>query len=360
MSRFHQLSVKEVRKETDDTVSVAFHVPVSDESQFQFIQGQYLTLRKEINGEDVRRSYSICSAVGDELRVAIKKVEGGLFSSYANDELKKDQLLDVMPPMGKFYVPVNPAKKRNYLLFAAGSGITPIMSILKTVLRDEPLSSVTLFYGNRRFSSIVFRDELEDIKDRYLGRFRLFHVLSQENADLPLFSGRINAEKCSLIFKSVMDLNSVDEFFICGPEPMIKEVSEYLKGAGVADEKVHFELFTSPKGDLWKERKESIIPAEDQSKISKVQVTIDGNSMQFDLAYGGKPILDAALAQGADLPFSCKGGVCRTCMAKLEKGTVKMEANYALEPGEVEQGLILTCQSHPTSEECVVNYDVSG
>jgi len=360
MSRFYSLVVKEVRRETEDTVSLTFELPEQEKEHFQFIQGQYLTLKKDIEGEDVRRSYSICSAIGEELRVAIKKVDGGLFSSFANELLQSGDILDVMPPLGKFNVPIDPLQQRHYVLFAAGSGITPIISILKTVLRDEPLSTVTLFYGNRRFSTIVFRDELEDLKDKYLGRFRLFHVLSQEYTDLPLFSGRINAEKCQLIFKSVLQLDQCDEFFICGPEPMIHDVSDFLKNAGVEESNFHFELFTSPKGNLWKERKDSIIAPEDQSKVSRVQVTIDGNSIQFDLAYGGKPILDAALEQGADMPFSCKGGVCRTCMAKLEKGTVKMEANYSLEPGELEQGYILTCQSHPTSENCEVNYDVSG
>ncbi len=357
MSKFHKLVVKEVKRETEDTVSVTFNIPADLKEDYQFHQGQYLTLKKDIASEDVRRSYSICSGIDEELRVAIKKVEGGLFSTYANTALKAGDELDVMTPMGKFYVPLDANSSKHYVLFAAGSGITPIISILKTVLKHEPQSRVTLFYGNRHFSSIVFREELEDLKDRFLGRFRLFNVLSREGSELEIFSGRIDKSKCVQFFESLVSVDDCSESFICGPEQMINEVQEGLKELGLPDEKVHFELFTSPKGSLSNEKKLEI-PEEHKGRISKIQVILDGAEIDFDLAYDSQPILDAALARGADLPYSCKGGVCRTCLAKLEEGSVRMDVNYALEPGEIEEGFILTCQSHPTSDSCKVNYDV--
>ena len=359
MSKFHKLKVKEVRKETNDTVSVSFHLPENLKEDYRFIQGQYLTLRTDIKGQDVRRSYSICSSVDEELRVAIKKVEGGLFSTFANEDLSAGDELDVMTPMGKFYVPIDAATSRHYILFAAGSGITPIMSILKTVLSKEPNSRVTLFYGNRKFSTIVFRDELEDLKDRYLGRFRLFHILSQEGGDLELFSGRIDQDKCKLFFNTLVNVDDCSECFICGPEEMIGNVQIALNDLGVSGEKIHFELFTSPLGKLNTSRSVEV-PEAHKGRMSKIEVILDGTQMDFDLAYDRENILDAALERGADLPYSCKGGVCRTCLAKLEEGSVRMDANYALEPGEIEDGFILTCQSHPTSDFCRVNYDVSG
>lgn len=359
MSKFQSLSVKEVRRETKDTVSVSFKLPEEFKDDFKFHQGQYLTLRAMINGEDVRRSYSICAATDEELRVAVKKVQGGMFSTYANEELKAGDQLDVMPPMGKFYVPLDPSSARHYALFAAGSGITPIISILKTVLKQEPDSRVTLFYGNSNFSSIIFRDELEDLKDKYLGRLRIFHIMSREGGELDLFTGRIDKEKCKSFFNTLLNIDDCDECFICGPEPMINEVKEGLKEIGMPDEQVHFELFTSPLGSLSQERKVEV-PEEHKGKVSKMTVILDGAEMNFDLPYDAEPILDAALQRGADLPYSCKGGVCRTCLAKVTEGSVRMEVNYALEPGEIEEGYILSCQSHPTSDKCVVDYDVSG
>jgi len=358
MSKFHKLSVQEVKRETNDTVTVSFAIPAELKDDYRFHQGQYLTLRKEIQNEDVRRSYSICSAINEEPRVAIKLVDGGLFSTFANTELKAGDELDVMTPMGKFYVPIDAKSERHYVLFAAGSGITPIISILKSVLIHEPKSKVTLFFGNKNFSSIIFREELEDLKDRYIGRFRLFNVLSREGADLEIFSGRIDQAKCQVFFEKLVNVNDCDEVFICGPEQMINEVQLGMKAIGIPDEKVHFELFTSPKGSL---SKESVIevPEEHKGRMAKIQVILDGAEIDFDLAYDSQAILDAALERGADLPYSCKGGVCRTCLAKLEKGSVRMDVNYALEPGEIEAGFILTCQSHPTSDECIVNYDVS-
>jgi len=360
MVRFHKLKISDIRKETADTVSIAFEIPATLKDDFAFQQGQYLTLKAEIQGEEQRRSYSICSAKGEAPRVAVKRVQGGIFSNFANNELHVGDELDVMPPMGKFYVPLDPTKQRNYMLFAAGSGITPIISILKTILREEPLSRATLLYGNRSFSSIIFREELEDLKDKYIGRFRLFNILSREKSELELFSGHIDAAKCKTFFHSLADLSDFDEFFICGPESMILSVQEFLSSSGILREKVHFELFTSPRGTISKEKGENQPNKEDQDKISNVRIVLDGTATEIELKYGGKSILDAALEAGADLPYSCKGGVCRTCIARLENGEVRMDANWALEPGEVESGYILTCQSHPTSGACTVNYDVGG
>ena len=359
MLQFHQLTIEDLRKETEDTVSVAFEITDDLKEKFQFIQGQYLTLRKEINGEDVRRSYSICSGVEDgELRVAIKKVEGGRFSTFANEELKKGDVLEVMPPMGKFYVPLAEANANHYVAFAAGSGITPMMSIIKTTLIKEPNSTFTLFYSNRTSASIIFREELEDLKDRYMSRLRVFHLLSREPSDVPLFSGRIDGEKCGKICEKLIDPKEVAAYFICGPEPMIHAVSDTLKGVGVEENKIHFELFTSPVAGALKQKEETKKASKGTGKeMSQVEIILDGNHLQFELGYNGDNILDKALTKGADLPFSCKGGVCCTCRAKLVEGEVEMDVNYSLEPDEVERGFILTCQAHPRSEKVVVDFD---
>ncbi len=358
MRHFHELTVKEVRPETDDTVSVHFEVPESLKETFQFLQGQYLTLRREINGEDVRRSYSICSGVeDDELRVAIKKVEGGRFSTYANETLKAGDTLEVMPPMGKFYVELDPTQQRQHVGFAAGSGITPMLSLIKTTLVSEPKSTFTLFYVNRTSTSIIFRDELEDLKDRYMSRLRIFHLLTREPSDIPLLGGRIDEERCGKLCEAFLDVKETDAFFICGPEPMIHAVKDKLKALDVAEDRIHFELFTSPAAGTLQQKTYARKTAHNADDKSTVQIVLDGSTIQFDLDYDGQSILDAALEKGADLPFSCKGGVCCTCRAKLVEGEVDMEVNYSLEPDEVERGFILTCQAHPRSEKVVVDFD---
>ncbi len=356
--KFHPLKVKEIRKETADCVSILFDVPNELAQEYQFKHGQYLTLRETIGGEDIRRSYSICSGVYDgELRVAVKKVEGGIFSSWANELLKEGDVLRVMTPMGAFTSEIEPEKKKKYLLVAAGSGITPVLSIAKTVLKSEPGSEVCLIYGNRWFNTIIFRDELEDLKDRYLGRFRVFHVLSGEPNEIPLFHGRIDGEKCEGFGKAFIDLKSIDQVFICGPEPMIRSVSESLEKVGVNKENVHFELFASP-GQIKPKDTTVIEKKQPSDRMSKVSVVYDGQQVDFEMPMNGMPILDAAQRHGMDIPFSCKGGMCCTCRAKLESGTAEMIVNYALEPGEVENGFVLTCQAVPTSDEVLVNFDV--
>lgn len=354
---FEQLKVKEVRKETDDCVSISFEIPVELQQQFQFTQGQHITLRSTINGEDVRRSYSICSSPMDnELRVAVKKVPDGLFSTYANEQLKTGDQLDVMPPMGKFYTPLSAHQKKHYVGFAAGSGITPLLSIIKTTLVTEPLSSFTLVFGNRNRHSIIFRETLEALKNKYMNRFRVIHILSREKTDTILNDGRIDAEKCHTLFEKTINISQTDEFFLCGPEEMIFTVKAVLEENGVDNKKIHFELFTTP-GQEQKNKSVQHTSNDTQPK-SKITVKLDGISFDFDLAKNGPAILDAALKQGADLPYACKGGVCCTCRAKLVEGEVDMDVNYGLEPDEIEQGFILTCQSHPRSEKVIVDFDV--
>lgn len=354
--KFHTLTVKEVNRETLDTVSVCFDVPEELHNEYAFEHGQYLTLRKTLNDEDTRRSYSVCSGVDEgELCVAIKQVEGGLFSTFANTELASGDELEVMTPMGHFTTPLDPSNSKHYVLIAAGSGITPIMSIVKSVLSREPNSEVSLLYGNRKFDNIIFRDELEDLKDEFLGRMRVFHVLSGELNEIDLFAGRIDGPKVKKFFSTFLSVDRCDEVFICGPQPMIESATDTLKDLGLDESKIHFELFTSPKGELYKER-----PVEVEEKFvgknCDVDLTLYGQKWSFQMPFD-KPVLDAAIEQGLDLPFSCKGGMCCTCRAKLDDGKVDMRVSYGLEPGEIDQGYILTCQSIPKSEKIVVDFD---
>lgn len=354
---FHQLKVCDIRRETPDCVSVAFEVPASLAGTFRFTQGQYITLRTHLNGEEVRRSYSICSSpLDNELRVAVKHTEHGLFSTYANTQLKKGDTLDVMPPIGKFFVELNPALRRQYIGFAAGSGITPLLSIIKTTLRTEPFSSFTLVYGNRNRHSIIFKEELEALKNLYMHRFRVIYILSREKTDAAINFGRIDAEKCCALCEKTLDTAATDAFFLCGPEAMIFSVKEQLEQLGVDTKKIHFELFTTP--GTQKTVTAAHTGVADTGAKSRITVKLDGISFDFDLGFNSEPILDAALQQGADLPYACKGGVCCTCRAKLVEGEVDMEVNYGLEPDEIAQGFILTCQSHPRTEKVVVDFDV--
>ncbi|HEX7846924.1 MAG TPA: 1,2-phenylacetyl-CoA epoxidase subunit PaaE [Chitinophagaceae bacterium] len=354
---FHPLQVKEVRKETADCVSVVFDIPEKLLPNFKFRQGQNLTMRTFINDEEIRRTYSICSSpLDNEWRVAIKKVDGGLFSSFANDQLKKGDLLDVMEPVGKFYTPLDPANKKNYLAFAAGSGITPVLSLIKTTLATEPNSHFTLVYGNRSRSSIIFFEELEGLKNKYIDRFTLIHILSRERTDATLNFGRITIEKLDELNKLV-DYFSADDLFICGPEEMIFCVKDYLEAKGIDKKKIHFELFTTPgqaKSNSKNQRSET-----DEGPKSKITIKLDGRAFDFDLSLSSDTtILDAALKQGADLPFACKGGVCCTCKAKLLEGQVDMDVHWGLEEEEIGQGYILTCQSHPKTDKIVVDFDI--
>lgn len=359
--KFHPLKVKNLKRETSDSVSISFDIPSDLINDYKFLQGQSITIRKSFNGEEIRRSYSICSSpLDNELRVGIKKVENGLFSTYANTELKEGDILDIMTPSGHFYTELNPSQNKSYLAFAAGSGITPILSIIKTTLATEKQSTFTLVYGNKNTSSIMFLEEIEALKNTYLERFKVFYILSRESVDVPILNGRINGDKCTeLNLHKLINTAEINETFLCGPEEMIMSVKETLVSMGMDSKNIHFELFTTPSiaAQAATKVQTSAVQA-DRSASAAVSVKIDGLTYQLDLPYGGDTILDAALKAGADLPFACKGGVCCTCRAKVTKGSVSMDMNFSLEDDEVEKGYILTCQSHPTSEEVFVDFDL--
>ena len=353
MSQFHPLTIKEIRRETPECVSIAFDVPENLKKQFTFEPGQNITLKVKLNNQELRRSYSICSSPQeDELRVAVKQIEGGLFSGHANNFLKQGDTIEVLPPTGKFSP--HRVNAKNYLAFAAGSGITPVISIIKSIFSSEPESHFTLVYGNRSRNSIIFREQLEAIKNKNIDRFALHHILSREKTDAPVNQGRIDREKCELMSKYLINVESMDHIFLCGPEEMIFNTRDWLIEKGVGKEKIHFELFTVP-GEKFKSVQRQ--QATHSTETSRITIKLDGTSIPFDLPYEGQAILDAALQQGADLPYACKGGVCATCRAKLIKGQVEMDTNYALEEDELAAGFILTCQSHPRSAEVEIDFD---
>ena len=362
MSHFQKLVVEDIRRETADCVSIAFSVPPGLKEAFRYRQGQNITVRIHIGGEEVRRSYSICSSpLEEELRIAVKRVPGGLFSTFANEQLQTGQELEVLPPTGKFYTELKGGNRKNYLAFAAGSGITPVISLIKTTLAVEPESHFTLVYGNRHRPSIIFREQLEALKNRYVNRLALHHVLSREQMDIPLNQGRIDAEKCAEFCPRLIDLSTVDEVFLCGPQEMIFTVSEWLQQQGIAKKTIHFELFhpleNTAGGAVGTGNRKYTAAADAAVGVSEVTVRLDGISHVFNLAFDGDSVLNAALMEGVDLPFACKGGVCCTCRAKLLEGQVEMDVNYALEADELEAGFILTCQSHPRSEKVVIDFD---
>ncbi|USG63025.1 phenylacetate-CoA oxygenase/reductase subunit PaaK [Sneathiella marina] len=356
MTIFHPLTIKNVTQETRDAVSITFDVPMELKEAYQFTQGQHLTLKEKLGGEEYRRSYSICSAVGDdELRVAIKQIDGGVFSSHANENFAPGQILEVMEPQGRFYSELNAKNANSYLAIAVGSGITPIISIVKTILKTEKNSQVTLIYGNRSVTSILFLEELEDLKNIYKDRLNLMHILSREHQDAELFNGRVTGEKCKQIFGTLVDLTKINDVFLCGPEQMIMEVKEVLQNSGVDPSHIHFELFITDAAikaaGIPKKKKKGEGPKR------QVRIILDGRQSDIDVREDGRSILDVALSQGMDLPYACKGGVCSTCRAKVVRGEVQMDLNYALEDSEVAEGYVLTCQSHPLTEDVIVDYD---
>ncbi len=352
--KFNTLKIKDLRRETDECVSISFEIPNELQEDYAYKSGQYLTLRTNIKNEDIRRSYSLCSApYENEWRVAVKQVENGVFSSFANQDLKIGAELQVMTPMGNFMLNPESTSKKSYVLFASGSGITPILSIAKTVLKEEPNSDVTLFYGNKGFSSIIFREELEALKSLHLSNFRIIHVLSRESLGNKIQKGRIDAEKCAQLYDAFLSNHPIDAVYTCGPESMILDVEKILISKGVKKENIHFELFTSSGSAKKTEQKETNEPSFDSS----VSIILDGDTYDFKMSSQGKSILDAGYEAGADLPFACKGGVCCTCKAKILEGTASMDINYALDKDEVERGYILTCQAHPTSDKLVVSFD---
>ncbi len=357
MVRFLPLTVTAVQRETRDSVVVSLEPGEADRESFDFLPGQYLTFRRTLEGEELRRSYSICSARGEApLKVGIKKVVDGVFSSWANEELAVGERLEAMAPMGSFTAALLPAAARHHLFFAAGSGITPVLSLIKTILALEPKSRVTLVYGNRSSSAIMFREELEDLKNLHLGRFTLLHILTRETQEIDLFNGRIDAEKCAQLFCHWIDPADVDLAFICGPQSMMTAVSEALRAAGLDDSRIKFELFASAHQGRRRNR-QAEAETKSEADLCRAEVRLEGRSRQFDMPKGRVSLLDAAMAEGLDVPYACKGGVCSTCRALLLEGEVDMDANFALEDYEVRRGYVLTCQSYPATDRVVVDYD---
>ncbi|UTW44335.1 phenylacetate-CoA oxygenase/reductase subunit PaaK [bacterium SCSIO 12696] len=359
-TQFYPLKIAAVVPETDSAVQLVFDVPANLEEKYQFIQGQYLTLKAGIDGKEVRRSYSICSAVGDsELRVGIKKINGGVFSTFANEKLKAGDTLDVMPPQGSFHTELNPANAKKYMCIAAGSGITPMLSIIKTTLATEPNSQVTLIYGNQRTNTILFREELSDVKNAYMDRFQWINILSREEHDAEVLHGRINNRKGGeLQAKRLIKISSFDDVFLCGPESMISEVSRGLRSEGIAEANIHYELFGSSAEAAAEAVQKHHQRAEKYGElVSNVTLMSGGRRIHFDLSADGENLLDAGIDNGVDLPFSCKGGVCATCKAKLVEGEVEMDLAHGLEQEEIDDGFILTCQAHPVSNKVVVDFD---
>ena len=354
MARFHPLTVTDVRKTIKDAVVVTFDRP--DGGAFDFIQGQYLTFRHDFDGEELRRSYSICAGRDDGiLQVGIKRVDGGAFSTWANEALKPGDVLEAMPPMGSFHTPLDPTAERHYLGFAGGSGITPVLSILRTVLAREPHARFSLVYANRGVNSIMFRDEIEDLKNTHMGRLNVIHVLETDAQDIDLFTGRVDEEKCARLFQSWIDIASVDTAFICGPEPMMLGIAKALRDHGLTDDQIKFELFASAQPGRAK-RKAVSTEAASAGTQTQVKVTLDGATRSFAMPKDVS-LLDAALENALDAPYACKAGVCSTCRAKVLDGEVEMLTNHALEDYEVARGYVLTCQCYPVSDSVTFDYD---
>ncbi|MDO4637601.1 MAG: 2Fe-2S iron-sulfur cluster-binding protein [Lautropia sp.] len=366
MARFHPLQVVDVRHETRDSVVVTLRPQEQHDEDFRFIPGQYLTFRRRFGDLELRRSYSICSGLGDgTLRVGIKRVAGGVFSTWANEALRPGDVLESMPPMGNFHMPSpssedpvsEPAKGAHYLGFAAGSGITPLLSIIKSTLASMPHAQFTLVYANRQISSVMFREELEDLKNIYLGRLAIIYMFNREGQEIDLFSGRLDSQKCEDLFRHWIDLPSVKETFICGPEAMMLTIADVLRAHGKSNEHIHFELFASARPP--QSARLAAVGTEDSASERKcnASITLDGVTRSFDMPMTTVTVLDAALDNHMDVPYACKAGICSTCRARVLEGEVDMLVNHALEDGEVSQGYVLTCQCVALSERVVLSFD---
>ena len=356
MADFYQIKVSDVYKETKDTVVVELSIPDKLHNIFAFKQGQHLTLKKNINGEDIRRSYSLCSSPLDKKwKVAIKQIPGGVFSTYANAELKSNDSLEVLEPSGNFNVDLEPKVSKNYIAFAAGSGITPLMSIIKTHLLSEPKSTFKLFYLNRTVKSIIFKEEIEQLKNQFFDRFQVFYFLTREQRDISFLNGRFDKEKLQILTKTFIDIEDTNHCFICGPQEMIFLIRDELQAAGLDKDKIHYELFYSGNPEDNKHIAEVL---EHKTEGTEVTIIDGGTEFHFIMDDEYDNILDGAIAAGADLPFACKAGVCSTCKCKVIEGSVEMKINYALEENEVAQNYILSCQAVPTTDKVVVNFDV--
>jgi ring-1,2-phenylacetyl-CoA epoxidase subunit PaaE len=356
MARFHTLQVKDIQRETADCVSVVMDIPAALASEFQYKQGQYLTFKVMVNGEELRRSYSLCSSpvIDNELRVAVKKVAGGRVSTWMNEVLKKGDALEVMTPMGNFYSDMNAANAKHYQLFAGGSGITPMFSIIKTALKSEPNSNITLYYANRDEASTIFKSQLDALQSSNSNRLSIHYIYDNAPAGhAALYCGMMDQAKVKGLLENHGDLTGNCEYFICGPGPMMENVKNVLNDLKVDTKKIHIEYFTAVE--------EAVKKAEAASSggkvMSKVTIIMDGQELNVDLSSDGPTILDVAIEHDLDAPFACKGAVCCTCRAKVMEGKMSMDANYALSEEEIEQGYVLTCQAHPATERVVVSYD---
>ena len=357
MAKFHTLKVSNIYKETSDCSVVSFDIPTNLKDEFSYSSGQHLTLKADIEGEDVRRSYSLCSSPFEgKWEVAVKQIPGGKFSTYVNENVKAGDTLEVMAPSGTFGVDSDATNKKNYLFFSAGSGITPIISLMKTYLANEANSTCKLFFVNKTAKSIIFKEELEQLRNTYFGRLEIYYFLTKEKRDIDLFNGRFTEDKLAVLTKVFIDIPDTNEVFLCGPEDMVSFVSTYLENAGLPKELIHYELFVTGLSEEDKQRAERLA----QQNVEGTEVTIvdGGKDFHFTMTKEYDNILDAALGAGADLPFACKGGVCSTCKCKVVEGSVEMKVNYALEDHEVAQDLVLSCQSVPTSEKVKVDFDV--
>jgi ring-1,2-phenylacetyl-CoA epoxidase subunit PaaE len=350
--RLHTLQVSEVESVTDDSVAITFDVPAELRDDFDFAHGQHLVLARD----RLRRTYSICSPAGSgRLRVAVKRLPGGEFSSWAHSDLRPGDRLDVMTPGGSFTTPLDPANRKRYAAIAAGSGITPILSIIATILEREPRSEVALLYGNRTSRSIMFLEELEDLKDRHPERVELFHVLSREPQAVELLSGRLDRERLARFFDSLLPMDEVDEWFLCGPLEMIESARDLLLERGVAKQRIHREVFHVEGEPVRAAR-----PADDPGRAEEaatVTVRLDGRESAIAVHPSGETVLDALVRVRGDAPYACKGGVCGTCRARVVQGSVRMDRCYALEDAEVDAGIVLTCQAHPTSPSVTLDFD---
>ena len=355
---FHPLRVKAIEPDTAEAVIVSFEVPPDLQEVFGFTQGQYLTLRRDIDGQDLRRSYSICAGLDDgELRVGVRKVRGGMFSNWINAHLQPGDTVQVMAPQGRFFVPIEPGSARHHVGIAGGSGITPILSIMKTVLAREPRSRFTLIYGNRQLQSTMFKEEIEDLKNRYMTRLVLLHVFSDEHTDSPLGHGVMNREKIGEFLGTLVPAAGIDHAYICGPFQMNDEAEAALLAAGVPEERVHIERFgvALPSADQVGAVVHQALPGD--ARQARVTIVRDGLQREISFTEGQPSILDAASAAGLEVPFSCTSGVCGTCRAKLMEGEVRMERNFALDKNEVAAGFVLTCQAHPLTERVTLSFD---
>lgn len=356
--RFHELKVADIARETAEAVAIAFEVPDDLKTAFAFAPGQYLTLAAEIDGQEARRSYSICSAPGEAtLRVGVKKVADGRFSSFVNERLAVGDTIRVMPPEGRFTSLAG--ERHDYILIAAGSGITPMLSIAKTVLSHEPDSTITLIYGNRSTDTIMFREELEDLKDRHMRRLSLVHLLSREAQDSELLNGRIDGERVAeLARRGLIDVDAADGIFLCGPGEMIDDVSSVLRALGINEDRIRFERFT-PSGEAPRQRPRSVEAQAAAEEGVEIEVVIDGVRRRFAMGEADATVLDAAHRAGLEIPYSCAGGMCCTCRCRVTEGESEMAVNYSLQPWEIEAGFTLACQTRPTSKKLVLDFDAA-